>query len=241
MDQRMRLDEDPFVPGSFILSVDGIRQSHVDPADPTRLFFEYTRRIGHVIDLIADPGQPIRALHLGGGALTLARYVAATRPDSEQVVVEIDQEQTDFVLERMPLADASGITIVFSDARQALARLEEDGEIAFDVIVVDIYLALESPEYVGLRGFFDEVAPLLALGGAIVVNVADGRSQIQTRAQRLELGRVVEATLATAPPRVLAGEELGNIVLVGADADRIAEWAPELQQRGPHPAAVDLG
>ncbi|TFW00134.1 spermidine synthase [Leifsonia flava] len=241
MDQRMRLDEDPFVPGSFILSVDGIRQSHVDPADPTRLFFEYTRRIGHVIDLVADPGQPIRALHLGGGALTLARYVAATRPDSEQVVVEIDREQTDFVLERMPLADASGITIVFSDARQALARLEEDGEIAFDVIVVDIYLALESPEYVGLRGFFDEVAPLLALGGAIVVNVADGRSQIQTRAQRLELGRVVEATLATAPPRVLAGEELGNIVLVGADADRIAEWAPELQQRGPHPAAVDLG
>ena len=237
----MRLDEDPFVPGSFILSVDGIRQSHVDPADPTRLFFEYTRRIGHVIDLVADPGQPIRALHLGGGALTLARYVAATRPDSEQVVVEIDREQTDFVLERMPLADASGITIVFSDARQALARLEEDGEIAFDVIVVDIYIALESPEYVGLRGFFDEVAPLLALGGAIVVNVADGRSQIQTRAQRLELGRVVEATLATAPPRVLAGEEIGNIVLVGADADRIAEWAPELQQRGPHPAAVDLG
>ena len=40
MDQRMRLDEDPFVPGSFILSVDGIRQSHVDPADPTRLFVE---------------------------------------------------------------------------------------------------------------------------------------------------------------------------------------------------------
>ncbi|MEL4320531.1 fused MFS/spermidine synthase [Leifsonia sp. YIM 134122] len=241
MDQRMRLDEDPFVPGSFILSVDGIRQSHVDPADPTRLFFEYTRRIGHVIDLVADPGHPIRALHLGGGALTLARYVAATRPGSEQVVVEIDREQTDFVLERMPLADASGIAIVFSDARQALAGLEEDGEIAFDVIVVDIYIALESPEYVGLRGFFAEVAPLLALGGAIVVNVADGRSQIQTRAQRLELGRVVEATLATAPPRVLAGEEIGNIVLVGADADRIAEWAPELQQRGPHPAAVDLG
>ncbi|WP_157497397.1 spermidine synthase [Leifsonia sp. Leaf264] len=241
MDQRMRLDEDPFVPGSFILSVDGIRQSHVDPADPTRLFFEYTRRIGHVIDLVADPGQPIRALHLGGGAFTLARYVAATRPGSEQVVVEIDREQTDFVLERMPLAEPSGISIVFSDARAALSRLERDGEIAFDVIIVDIYIALESPEYVGVRGFFDELVPLLALGGAIVVNVADGRTHIQTHAQRLELGRVVEATLATAPPRVLAGEEVGNIVLVGTDADRIAEWAPAFEQRGPHPAAVDLG
>ena len=56
--------------------------AHVDTADPTHLFFEYLRRIGHVADAFAPAGAPVRALHLGGGALTLPRYLAATRPGS---------------------------------------------------------------------------------------------------------------------------------------------------------------
>lgn len=238
MTDRFKIVEDPFVPGSWILSVDGIRQSHVDPSDPTRLFFEYTRRIGHAIDLIADPGEPIRVLHLGGGALTLPRYVAATRPGSEQVVVEIDQEQTEYMLGRMPLPASAEVRFVFDDARAALVGLLDDGP--FDLVIVDIYTALETPEYVGVRGFFAELAPLVGLGGAIAVNVADGPALLETRAQRHELARVVEATLATGPARVLAGEEAGNVVLIGADADVIAAWAPEFERRGPHAASVDV-
>ena len=62
--------------GSWMLLVDGTPQSHVDLDDPTHLEFEYVRRMGHVLDLAADPGAPLDVLHLGGGALTLARYVA---------------------------------------------------------------------------------------------------------------------------------------------------------------------
>ncbi|MEJ3404489.1 fused MFS/spermidine synthase [Rathayibacter sp. YIM 133350] len=235
MSARFRLDPDTFVPGSWVLSVDGIRQSHVDPTDPGRLFFEYTRRLGHVIDLIAEPGEPIRVLHLGGGGLTMARYVAATRPGSEQVVVEIEREQTQFVLERMPLPAGALVEFVFGDARESLATMEGP----FDAAIVDIYTALTVPEYVGVRGFFTELAALVGLGGVIAVNVADGRSLIQEHAQRMELGRAVEATFAAGPPRVLNGEESGNIVLVGGDAETIREWAPEFERRGPHPVEVD--
>ena len=63
-----------------MLLIDGVPQSHVDLEDPGYLDFEYVRRIGHVIDEAAPAGQPLRVLHLGAGALTLARYVAATRP-----------------------------------------------------------------------------------------------------------------------------------------------------------------
>src|ERR1700712_5032818 len=77
--------------GSWMLLVDGTPQSHVDLVDPTHLEFEYVRRMGHVLDLAGDTGAPLDALHLGGGALTLPRYLAVTPPGSQQRGGESDQ------------------------------------------------------------------------------------------------------------------------------------------------------
>ncbi|MDP9417680.1 MAG: spermine synthase, partial [Actinomycetota bacterium] len=77
-------------PDAWMLLVDGVPQSHVDLADPAYLAFEYVRRLGHAVDLVAKTGRPVDAVHLGGGALTLARYVATTRPGSRQRVMELD-------------------------------------------------------------------------------------------------------------------------------------------------------
>src|SRR5215475_15463726 len=90
-------------PASWMLLADGVPQSHVDLSDPTYLDFEYVRRLGHLVDLAAPAGQPIRVLHLGGGALTLARYVAATRPGSSQLAVEADGALVELVREWLPL------------------------------------------------------------------------------------------------------------------------------------------
>jgi spermidine synthase len=76
----IELVPDPDRPRAWTLVVDGTPQSHVDLDDPRHLEFEYMRRLGHLIDLAAPPARPLRVLHLGAGALTLARYVAATRP-----------------------------------------------------------------------------------------------------------------------------------------------------------------
>ena len=73
---------DPDRPRAWTLLVDGIPQSHVDLDDPQYLEFGYMRRLGHLIDLAAPAGEPVRVLHLGGGGLTLARYVAAIYPAS---------------------------------------------------------------------------------------------------------------------------------------------------------------
>ena len=111
---------DPDRPHGWTLLVDGTAQSHVDLDDPTHLEFEYIRRIGHLIDLCAPPYAPLRALHLGGGAWTLARYVATTRPGSTQTVVELDGPLAEFVAHRLP-ADGMGIDVTVGDARAALA------------------------------------------------------------------------------------------------------------------------
>ena len=90
-------------PRAWTLRVDGIPQSHVDLDDPEYLEFEYMRRLGHLADLAAPAGEPLRVLHLGGGGLTLARYVAATRPGSRQLAVDSDAALVDLVRRLLPL------------------------------------------------------------------------------------------------------------------------------------------
>ena len=118
--------------GSWMLLVNDTPQSHVDLDDPTHLEFEYVRRMGHVLDLAAAPGGAIDAVHLGGGALTLPRYVAVTRPGSRQRVVEYDQPLTDLVREHLPLPRGARIRVRADDARVGLAALHPDSA---DVVV----------------------------------------------------------------------------------------------------------
>src|SRR3984885_13192796 len=88
---------------AWMLLIDGIPQSHVDLDDPGDLEFEYVRRLGDLIDVTGPGGRPLDVLHLGAGALTLVRYVAATRPGSRQVAVEVDEALWRFIKGRLPL------------------------------------------------------------------------------------------------------------------------------------------
>src|SRR5260370_3514582 len=65
------------------------------------------RRLGPLVDVAAPAGEPLRVLHLGGGGLTLARYVAATRPGSRQLAVESDAALAELVRRRLPLRQRS--------------------------------------------------------------------------------------------------------------------------------------
>src|SRR5688572_23802493 len=100
--------------------MDGVAQSYVDLDRPTHLEFEYVRRVASVIDAIRARGQPLRVLHLGGGGLTLARYVHATRPGSSQDVVERDGALVRLVERSLPLPDAADVRILVADARTAV-------------------------------------------------------------------------------------------------------------------------
>ena len=102
---------------SWLLFIDGVPQSGVDLADPGYLEFEYVRRIAHVADLAFPPREPLRVLHLGGGALTLPRYLQHTRPGSRQLVAEIDDTLTALVRTHLPLPAGHRIRV-----RAAVAR-----------------------------------------------------------------------------------------------------------------------
>ena len=119
---RATLVADQDRPTAWTLLVDGTAQSHVDLADPGHLEFEYVRRIGHVLDALDPPPPgPLSVLHLGGGAWTLPRYVAATRMGAVQRVVELDGALVELVRTRLP-ADGLDLDVRVADARAGLAE-----------------------------------------------------------------------------------------------------------------------
>src|SRR5262245_49212509 len=76
--------------GARSLVLDNLVHSLVVPGRPTELTLPYTYVMGAALDNFRQPGKPIRALHIGGGAFMLPRYIAATRPGSDNTVMEID-------------------------------------------------------------------------------------------------------------------------------------------------------
>ncbi|RGE24210.1 spermidine synthase [Leucobacter sp. wl10] len=254
-------EEDRWVPGSVQLIVDGTPQSHVNLRDPSELFFEYVRRIGHVIDLFRPPGQPISALHLGGGAFTLPRYVEATRPGSRQQVVELEGALVDLVREVAPLPKRASIRVRRGDARAVLERLPEGMREAMDLVVVDIFSGSSTPAHVSSAEFYELIRPLLAPSGVVVVNAADGRGLPFVRGQAATLASLFPSVAAIAEPQVLKGRRFGNVVFVASarapgpagpapiarERDAFApersapDWLPRLLAGGPHPARMLAG
>jgi hypothetical protein len=224
-------------PGGWTLLVDGVPQSYVDPADPTYLEFEYVRRIARLIDVAAPAGAPLRVLHLGGGALTLPRYVAATRPGSRQRVAERDGALIDLIHKRLPLARRSGIRVMLRDARDAVVRCPDA---MYDLVVADVYRAARMPASVASVEFAAQVARILAPDGRYAVNVADLPPLAFSRRQAATLGAVFADVCVVAEAGMLRGRRYGNVVMMAARApgglpvDRLAAAA----RRDPFPARL---
>ncbi|MER8116335.1 fused MFS/spermidine synthase [Streptomyces sp. NPDC094031] len=233
-----RLVPDPDRGRAWTLLIDGAPQSHVDLDDPAYLSFEYQRRIGHVIDLAAPPGKPVHAVHLGGGALTLARYVAATRPRSTQQVVERDARLVQLVRRELPLDPNARIRVRSADARAGLGKVPDGWA---DLIVADVFSGARTPAHLTSTEFLDEVRRALKPSGIYAANLADGpplahlRGQIATAAARFaELALIADAAL-------LRGKRFGNAILVASD---LPLPLPELTRRAacdPHTARVEHG
>jgi spermidine synthase len=224
--------------GSWMLLVNDTPQSHVDLEDPTHLEFEYVRRMGHVLDLAAPPGAAIDAVHLGGGALTLPRYVAATRPGSRQRVVEIDQPLTDLVREHLPLPRGARIRVRADDARVGLSALHRDGA---DVVICDVFAGARTPGHLTSAEFAADVRRVLRPGGVYAANVADGPPLRFARGQLATLRSVFPHVCVLAEPGTLRGRRFGNLVAVASEAELPIDDYVRRCARDPMPARVVHG
>ena len=221
--------------GGWTLLLGGTPQSHVDLDDPTYLEFEYVRRLGHLVDLAAEPGRPLRVLHLGGGALTLARYVAATRPGSRQHAVEVDGALVDLVRRALPVRPAGSVRVHVGDARTWLARTPPAG---VDLIVVDVFAGARTPAHLTSVEFAQAGAAALAPGGLYAANIGDGAPLAFTRAQVSTALAVFTDACLIACTSVLGGRRFGNLVLVAGNRSLPVAGLAGAAARDPFPARV---
>jgi SAM-dependent methyltransferase len=235
---RAVIEPDRWVPGAFTLVVDGTPQSNVNLDDPSQLFFEYVQRIGHVIDQLRMPGEPITAVHLGAGAFTLPRYIAATRPGSRQQVIELETDLVDFVREHLPLPRQANIRVRHGDARAVLEKLPAGLRGTVDLLVVDVFSGARTPAHVTSLEFYREAVTLLKPDGVIAVNVADGPGLHFARGQAATLLAATGDVAALAETQILKGRRFGNVVLIGSPTALPLDWMPRLLAGGPHPSVV---
>jgi spermidine synthase len=208
-----QLSKDLDVPAGWMLSIDGVASSYVDLADPTRLEFEYVQWIGALLDCLGEPGSPLEVAHLGGGAFTLPRYVAATRPGSNQVAFEYDERLVALARESLGLRTSPRLRVRVLDARTGLQKLRTDSH---DVVIRDAFVGTDVPPHLTTVQFAREVDRVLRHGGVYVLNLADRPPLRGLRAEAATLLEVFRHVLLVTEPAILRGRRYGNVVLAAS-------------------------
>ncbi|MEY9845965.1 spermidine synthase [Streptacidiphilus sp. MAP5-3] len=224
--------------GGWLLTMDGTPQSYVDLTDPQYLEFEYVQRLAHVADLCADEGAPLDVVHLGGGALTLPRYLAATRPGSRQQVAELDAGLIALVREALPWGEGPEPAVHAADARAFLAACPPDSA---DLLIADVFGGHTIPAALTSLEFAAMVARVLRADGVYAANLADGAPLDFLRGQIATVGTVLPELALIAEPSVLRGRRYGNVVLVASRRPLPVAGLTRRAAGDPFPARVVAG
>ncbi|MFF7893381.1 spermidine synthase [Streptomyces sp. NPDC007907] len=223
---------------AWLLTVDGAPQSYVDLDEPAHLEFEYTRRLGHVLDVVAEPGRALDVVHLGGGALTLPRYVAVTRPGSRQDVVEADRGLLGLVSEHLPLPEGAVVALHTADARAWLENAPADSA---DVLLADVFSGSRVPAHLTSVAYIREVARVLRGSGVYLANLPDAAPFAFLRSQLATLATAFGELALIAEPGVLRGRRFGNAVLVAGHQPVDVAALIRLTAADAFPARVEHG
>ena len=226
-------------PRAWLLTVDGAPQSYVDLDEPAYLEFEYVRRLAHALDAAAPAGVPLDVVHLGGGALTLPRYLAATRRGSRQQVVEADRGLAALVAEHVPLDGAArGIAVHPRDAR---AWLEGAPGGSADVLVADVFGGARVPAHLTTAEFLAEAGRVVRPDGLYLANLADAAPFDFLRSQIATVRGVFGEVCVIAEPGVLRGRRFGNTVIAAGRCELPLDFLARRVAADAFPARVMHG
>lgn len=201
--------------GGRLLYLDLLMHSCVYLDDPARLDFTYAQSMSDVIAAMAPEGQPLDALHIGGGGFTMPRYLEAVRPGSESLVLEVDATLVDIARRELGLETGPDLRVRVGDARTALREQPDDG---YDLVIGDAFGDLAVPWHLTTREVVAEIRRTLRPDGIYAINLIDYPPFGFARAEIATLQREFAHVAAMAPQDRLDGLEGGNFVLVASDA-----------------------
>lgn len=208
---------DPQRPSGRTLELDGLRHSYVDLADPQHLEFPYIRAIVAAIDTEFPADESLRAYHLGGGGLTVPRYLAETRPGTESVVSEIDPGVVRVDEDLLGFRPDERVQVRVEDGRLGLRTLGDDSR---DLVVGDAFGGVSVPWHLTTREAIRDVDRVLTPDGIYVLNLLDSgplgfaRAEVATLREQFAHIAVTAESGTLDDPR----NEGGNLVVVASDA-----------------------
>ncbi|MGH3329659.1 MAG: fused MFS/spermidine synthase, partial [Streptomycetales bacterium] len=205
---------DPLRPSGRTLRLDTLAHSYVDLEDPTYLEFDYVQAIASLADVMAPRGQPLDALYLGGGGLTLPRYLRHTRPNSSQLVLEVDGGVIEVDEQRLGLRTGEDLRVRVQDARLGLA---EQASRSRDLVVGDAFGGLAVPWHLTTQETAQEVRRVLDAGGVYAMNVIDWPPNRFVRAEVATLRSVFAHVAILGTTEAVRGRDGGNFVLLASD------------------------
>jgi spermidine synthase len=188
------------------MMLDGLEASVVDVDDPLHLEIPYVARMATVLAACAADD----VLHLGGGGCTLPRWLAAARPGSRSLVLEVDAGVVATARTELGIDDVPGLTVRVADARAGVAGLRPR---SFDAVASDVFVGPRVPDHLCTIEALEDVRRVLRPGGVYVANLIDEAPLRRARRQLATIAAVFGTPTLIADRAILAGRRAGNLVV----------------------------
>ncbi|WP_210491655.1 fused MFS/spermidine synthase [Patulibacter sp. SYSU D01012] len=222
-------------PGGRLLLIDGLAHGYVDLDDPAHLELDYVARIGAALEVLLPRGAAADVLHLGGGAFSLPRYLASTRPAVTQTVVERSGAVIRLAERHLRLRRGPRLRVLQGDAG---AETEASPDDAYDLVLGDAFVGTETPAPMATVAFAAHVRRVLRPGGRYLLNVVDQPPWPFAAEQAAILLRTFGHALAFGGRDVVRGRHAGNVLLLASDAPLPRDALARRLAGGAHPAEV---
>jgi spermidine synthase len=183
--------------------------------DPIELFLPYSQMM---MAALAVAPHPQRALILGHGGGSLAKWLARYWPDLELDVVEVDPSVVQAAERYFGYAPPANHHVHVKDARTFLRTTGH----RYDIIWLDVFARHLIPFHVTTQEFFLELRAHLTADGILAVNLSstgDGSDRLRTHAVVATLRTVfpvIESFGVRGPLRTTRPEAENLIFFVGA-------------------------
>ena len=208
-------------------------QSCVDPHDPKRMVFGYTRMMMAALLVVPEP-RTVLVAGLGGGTLPTA--LAELLPNLRVDVVEIDPAVVQVARTYFDFQENDRVSVHIQDARVFVKRALQRGR-QYDLVILDAYSGDYIPEHLMTAEFLDETRRLLAPGGAVAANTF-ATSKLydhESETYRLVFGEFFNLRVRTSNNRVILATDgpLPDKATVRANS---RAWRPAL---GPYDVPIE--
>jgi spermidine synthase len=140
-------------------------------------------------------------------------YLRATRPGSDQLVLELDGGLVELDKRKLGLVTGPDLRVRIGDARVGVAQRPSA---SYDLVVGDAFGHLVVPWHLATREMATDISRTLRPGGVYAQNVIDYPPDRFIRAELATVQAVFPHVALIAPEAALAGEVGSNFVIVAS-------------------------